>query len=100
MDWFSKYYATIDCESKVVTFWEPGKEKLVYCGCNSTLFTAVVSTSRAKKLIRSRCTAFLVIIMEGHQEAGKLKGIPVVRKFQDVFPRELPGKPLTGRLSL
>nr|CAD1829420.1 unnamed protein product [Ananas comosus var. bracteatus] len=30
VDWLSKYYASIDCESKVITFREPGQEELVY----------------------------------------------------------------------
>ncbi|XP_020091124.1 serine/arginine-rich splicing factor RS2Z32-like [Ananas comosus] len=30
MDWLSKYYATIHCRSKVITFREPGQEEFTY----------------------------------------------------------------------
>lgn len=35
MDWLSKYYATIDCESKVIIFREPSQEEVVYRVCKA-----------------------------------------------------------------
>nr|CAD1818591.1 unnamed protein product [Ananas comosus var. bracteatus] len=47
VDWLSKYYAVIDCKSKVITFREPGQEELVYRACKSSRFAETVSASRA-----------------------------------------------------
>nr|CAD1837632.1 unnamed protein product [Ananas comosus var. bracteatus] len=33
MDWLTKYYATIDCKNRTVTFREPGKTEVVFRGC-------------------------------------------------------------------
>ena len=93
MDWLSKYYATVDCEGRLVTFREPGRDEVTYRGCHSKCFAVTVSASRARKLIKNGCTAFLVTVLEGHKEATSLENIPVVCEFPDVFPTELPGLP-------
>jgi len=33
IDWLTKYYATIDCKDRTVTFREPGQAEVVYRGC-------------------------------------------------------------------
>nr|CAD1836366.1 unnamed protein product [Ananas comosus var. bracteatus] len=53
MDWLSKYYATIHCRSKVITFRESGQEEFVYRVCRSSYFAATVSATRARKLVNS-----------------------------------------------
>nr|CAD1829299.1 unnamed protein product [Ananas comosus var. bracteatus] len=93
MDWLTKYYATIDCESKIITFREPGQKEFVYRGCKSSLFALTVSTTRARKLISSGCVAYLATVVETQKELPALCDIPVVREFPDVFPAELPGLP-------
>nr|CAD1824736.1 unnamed protein product [Ananas comosus var. bracteatus] len=94
MDWLSKYYATIDCESRVITFREPDQEEVVYRACKSSLFAMTVSTSRARKLINSGCVAYLASVVETQKELPTLGDISVVCEFSDVFPMELPGLPL------
>nr|CAD1837520.1 unnamed protein product [Ananas comosus var. bracteatus] len=51
MDWLSKYYATIHCRNKVITFREPGQEEFTYRACRSSYFAATVSATRARKLL-------------------------------------------------
>ncbi len=91
MDRLSKYYATIDCESRVITFRDPEQKEFIYKGCRSSLFAMTVSTSRAKKLINGGCVAYLATIVEEQTEHPALESIPVAREYPDVFPVELPG---------
>nr|CAD1825787.1 unnamed protein product [Ananas comosus var. bracteatus] len=93
IDWLSKYHATIDCKSKVITFCEPGQKEVVYRACKSSLFAMTVSTSRARRLIKSGCEAYLASVVETQKELPALGDIPVVCEFPDVFPAELPGLP-------
>nr|CAD1823265.1 unnamed protein product [Ananas comosus var. bracteatus] len=77
LDWLSKYYASIDCESKVITFRKPGQEELVYRACKSMRFEATVSASRPRKLIKGGCVAYLATIVETQKELPTLGDIPV-----------------------
>ncbi|XP_020109276.1 uncharacterized protein LOC109724754 [Ananas comosus] len=97
IDWLLKYYIVIDCESKVITFREPGQEEVAYRACKSSYFAMTVSASRARKLIHSGCIAYLATVVETQRELPTLGDIPVVREFPDVFPAELPDYQRTGR---
>nr|CAD1837476.1 unnamed protein product [Ananas comosus var. bracteatus] len=94
MDWLTKYYATIDCKSRTVTFREPGQTEVVFSGCRSSLFVMTISSFRARQLISRGCVAYLASVMlRGEDDTPRVEDIPVVREFQDVFPAELPGMP-------
>ncbi|XP_020084907.1 uncharacterized protein LOC109707786 [Ananas comosus] len=93
MDWLSKYYASIDYKSKVITFREPGQEEFIYRACQSSCFAMTVSASRARKLVSSGCAAYLTTVLEADQETPALESMSVVREFSDVFPAELPEIP-------
>nr|CAD1821842.1 unnamed protein product [Ananas comosus var. bracteatus] len=93
IDWLTKYYATIDCKNRTVTFREPGQAEVVYRGYQSSLF-ATISSSRARQLINRGCVAYLAtVVLRGDTDAHRIENIPVVREFGDVFPAELPGMP-------
>nr|CAD1839664.1 unnamed protein product [Ananas comosus var. bracteatus] len=94
MDWLTKYYATIDCKNRTVTFREPGQTEVVFSGCRSSLFAMTISSSRARQLISRGCVAYLAsVVLRGEDDTPRVEDIPVVREFQDVFPAELPGMP-------
>nr|CAD1823326.1 unnamed protein product [Ananas comosus var. bracteatus] len=94
MDWLTKYFATIDCKNRTVTFREPGQAEVVYRGCQSSLFAMTISSSRARQLISRGCVAYLAtVVLRGETDAPRIEDIPVVREFGDVFPAELPGMP-------
>nr|CAD1825880.1 unnamed protein product [Ananas comosus var. bracteatus] len=67
IDWLSKCNATIDCEQ--------------------------MSASRARKLINSRCVAYLASVVETQKELPILGDISVLCEFPNVFPTELSGLP-------
>ncbi|XP_020113258.1 uncharacterized protein LOC109727527 [Ananas comosus] len=93
MDWLLKYYVSIDCRNKVVTFWEPGQEEFAYQACKSSCFAATVSAMRARKLVNSDCVAYLATVVEMDRVVPALEELSVVREFSDVFPTELPRMP-------
>jgi hypothetical protein len=46
-----------------------------------------------QKLLRKGCMGYLAYILNSDDEGPRLKDIPVVKEFPDVFPEELPGLP-------
>nr|CAD1820340.1 unnamed protein product [Ananas comosus var. bracteatus] len=64
MDWLARYYATIDCGARTVTFREPGQEEFTFRGCRSTLFATWISSARARQMLSSGCFAFLATVVE------------------------------------
>nr|GEW64370.1 reverse transcriptase domain-containing protein [Tanacetum cinerariifolium] len=67
MDWLSKYHAKSICDEKVVHIPIDGE-------------TLIIQGDRTQ-------------VMEQKSEDKRLKNIPVVREFSDVFPDDLPGLP-------
>ena len=49
---------------------------------------------KARKLLGKGCQGYLAYVINKEAEPAELQQIPVVRKFGDVFPKELPGLPL------
>nr|CAD1833547.1 unnamed protein product [Ananas comosus var. bracteatus] len=93
MDWLARYYATIDCGARTVTFRKPGQEEFTFRGCRSTLFATWISSARARQLMSRGCVAFLATVVEVPMAAPGLEDILIVREFSDVFPPELMTMP-------
>ncbi|GJT92785.1 putative reverse transcriptase domain-containing protein [Tanacetum coccineum] len=74
MDWLSKYQAVIVYAKKIVRI-PFGNEVLIARGC--PIFLAHVTTKKT----------------EDKSEEKRLKGVPIVRDFPEVFPEDLPGIP-------
>ncbi len=89
MDWLARYYATIDCGERTVTFREPGQEEYIYRGCHSALFAATISSARARQTMSQGCVAFLATVVKVPTVAPELEDIPIVCEFSDVFPPKL-----------
>jgi len=52
-----------------------------------------------KRSVRKGCKVFSVHIIDNeHNKDVKLADIPVIRDFADVFPEEVPGRPLKREL--
>nr|CAD1825792.1 unnamed protein product [Ananas comosus var. bracteatus] len=93
MNWLARYYATIDCGARTVTFREPCQEEFTFRGCRSTLFATWISSARARQLMSRGCTAFLATVVEVPTAVPGLEDIPIVCEFQDVFPPKLTTMP-------
>ena len=73
MDWLSNHGARIDCEEKTVSIRSPDKGRIVYQGDKYTHIEVELQLNSLKE--------------------AKMEEIPIVKDFQDVFPKELPGMP-------
>ncbi|GJX25215.1 putative reverse transcriptase domain-containing protein [Tanacetum coccineum] len=78
MDWLAKYHAVIICDEKIVRI-PYGDEVLIIegDGCNSKI--------TAKKI-------------DDKSEEKRLKDVPIVWDFSEVFPEDLPGLPPTRQV--
>nr|XP_034908287.1 uncharacterized protein LOC118044188 [Populus alba] len=83
MNWLSKYKALIDCYAKTITFQTPKGEKKTFDGERVLKLNALISG----------CMGYLAYILNSDDEGPRLKDIPVVKDFPDVFPEELLGLP-------
>ncbi|GJT90702.1 putative reverse transcriptase domain-containing protein [Tanacetum coccineum] len=101
MDWLRKYHAVIVCDEKLVQI-PYGNETLIFHGNKSnngreSLLT-IISCLKAQEYMAKGCQIFLAQISakkEGDKSKGKkLKDVPIVQDFPEVFPEDLSGLPL------
>ncbi|KAH0641849.1 hypothetical protein KY290_033468 [Solanum tuberosum] len=93
MDWLSPYHAVLDCYAKTVTLAMPGIPPVLWQGAYSHTPTEIISFMRARRLVASRCLAYLAYVRDVSREDTSVDSVPVVREFADVFPTDLPGLP-------
>ncbi|XP_042472403.1 uncharacterized protein LOC122055074 [Zingiber officinale] len=93
MDWLVRYYATVDCSSRVVTFRPPGLPSWVFMGTKDEGIS-VISAMQAQRLLSQGCRGYLLSMIKIDQDTTtQLSDIPIVQEYPDVFPEELPGLP-------
>ncbi|GJZ22135.1 putative reverse transcriptase domain-containing protein [Tanacetum coccineum] len=92
MDWLSKYRAKILCDEKVVHIPIDG-ETLIIRGDRSKTRLNLISCIKTEKYISRGCQVFMIQVVEKKADEKRLKDIPVVKEFPDVFPEDLPGIP-------
>ncbi|GKC23265.1 putative reverse transcriptase domain-containing protein [Tanacetum coccineum] len=100
MDWLAKNHAVIVCDEKIVRI-PYGNEILIVQGDKSdkekksTL--SIISCVKAQKYMEKGCQLFLAqVTMKENKDKSKekrLKDVPTVRDFPEVFPEDLPGLP-------
>ncbi|KAK1647060.1 hypothetical protein QYE76_064865 [Lolium multiflorum] len=73
MNWLEANGALIDCVNKIVSLKSPDGSRMIYQGDKHTQIEVELQLNSMKEV--------------------NLEDIPVVNKFQDVFPKELPGMP-------
>jgi len=83
----------IDWYAKTVTFQTPEGKRMIFEGERILKLIALISMVIAQKLLRKGCMGYLAYILNSDDEGPRLKDIPVVKEFLDVFPEELPGLP-------
>ena len=91
MDWLSSYHALIDCELKRVVFHSFAHSGLVFEGVSVVPPPYLISSMKARRLIRKGSQAFLCSVVDTQISPPSVEDIHVVREFPDVFPDELPG---------
>ncbi|GJR61350.1 putative reverse transcriptase domain-containing protein [Tanacetum coccineum] len=105
MDWLVKYQAIIVCAEKIVRIpW--GNETLIVHGDGSNrgheARLHIISYTKTQEYMLKGCPVFLANVntkeTEDKSEKKRLKDVPIVRDFPDVFPEDLPGLPLTRQV--
>ena len=92
MDWLSDNNAQIDCKNKKVRLQTlDGKKKVIFRGNKQE--KKFLTIAQVKKLLRQNCEVYLAHMVDTSKEVPVLEAIPVVNKFPDVFPDDLPGLP-------
>ncbi|GKF59366.1 putative reverse transcriptase domain-containing protein, partial [Tanacetum coccineum] len=100
IDWLANNHAVIVCDEKIVC--TPfGDEILIVQGDmsekgkQSTL--SIISCTQSQKCMGKGCQVFLTQVTKKETEVKskekRLKDVPILRKFLEVFPEDLPGLP-------
>ncbi|GJU97118.1 putative reverse transcriptase domain-containing protein [Tanacetum coccineum] len=100
MDWLTKYHAVTICDEKLVRV-PFGNEILIFRGDGSNNGHGsrlnIISCTKTQKYLLKGCQVFLAHITakkdEDKSEGKRLKDVPIVRYFPEVFPKDLPGVP-------
>ncbi|GKF30024.1 hypothetical protein Tco_0096366 [Tanacetum coccineum] len=98
MDWLAKYHDVIVCDEKLVRI-PFGNETLIVCGNRSNQGSEtrlnIISCTKTQKYMLKGCHVFLAHVTikktEDKSEGKRLKDVPIVRDFPEVFPEDLPG---------
>jgi len=92
MNWLTKYQATIDCKQKTLVLVTLEGEILIYKGSCSNHTVPLISATKACKLVKKGCVAYLCAIKVVETPELKPEDIPVVQEFPEVF-QEVPSLP-------
>ncbi|GKE26830.1 putative reverse transcriptase domain-containing protein, partial [Tanacetum coccineum] len=100
MDLLRRCHAVIVCDEKLAQV-PYGNETLTFCGNESSnereSRLAVISYSKAQEYMANGCQVFLAQISgkkkEDKSEGKKIKDVPIVRDFPEVFHEDLSGLP-------
>ena len=90
MDWLGENRALIDCKTRIVTLRLPSGDKLTYKGATFKRIPSIVTTLRAKKLIRNGTSAFLANVTLDNSNKQIASSVHIIREFVDVFLENLP----------
>lgn len=100
MDRLGPNKSMIDYEHYLVRVRIPSEGELVVCGECAQHGPTVYSTERARRFLQHGCSRFLAYVVDMHV-VGKntMDDVPIVQEFPNVFPKDLSGCFLRGRLS-
>ncbi|GKB94054.1 putative nucleotidyltransferase, ribonuclease H [Tanacetum coccineum] len=90
MDWLVKHDAVIVCGEKVVRI-PHGNKMLIFESDKGVSRLKVISCIKAYKYIERGCHLFLAHVTEKKSKEKRLKDVPVIHDFPEVFPKDLPG---------
>ncbi|KAI3783390.1 hypothetical protein L1987_42470 [Smallanthus sonchifolius] len=91
MDWLASNQARILCDKKAIELRSPQGNIMTIHGDKLSNSVGIISMLKVIKYLRKGCLAYLVSVTTHTRK--KIEDEPVVTKFSDVFPDELPGIP-------
>ncbi|GKD13657.1 putative reverse transcriptase domain-containing protein, partial [Tanacetum coccineum] len=93
MDWLIKHDAVIVYGKKVVRI-PYGNKMLIVEGDKGGSQLKIISCIKAHKYVEQGCHLFLAHVTKKKLKEKRMEDVPVIRKFPEVLPEELPGLPL------
>jgi hypothetical protein len=78
---------------KKIYFIDDVGHKIILVGMNRGVSLRFISTLQLKKSMRKGCKLYVVTTMNKKEDTMSIEQYPVLSKFSDVFPKELPGLP-------
>ncbi|GKF10437.1 putative reverse transcriptase domain-containing protein, partial [Tanacetum coccineum] len=100
MDWLAKYHALIVCDEKVVRIPYGDKVFIIRgddCDGGSKSKLNIISCTKTQKYIQKGCQVYLAQVTskktEDRSEEKRLKDVPIIWEFSEVFPEDLPRLP-------
>ncbi|GJY38230.1 hypothetical protein Tco_0424594 [Tanacetum coccineum] len=107
MDWLTKYHGVIICDEKIVHV-PFGREMLIFQGNGINQREEsrlnIISCTKAQEYLSKGCDVFLVHVTtkeaKDKSEGKRLKDVPIVRDFPEVFPKDLSGIPPARQVEL
>ncbi|GKD08893.1 hypothetical protein Tco_1188578, partial [Tanacetum coccineum] len=105
MDWLANHHAMIVCDEKIMRI-PYGDEVLIVQGDRSgkgkKSKLSIISCTKTQKYIKKGRPIFLAQVMkketEDKSEEKRLRDVPTIRDFLEVFPEDLPGLPPTRQV--
>ncbi|GJZ97362.1 putative reverse transcriptase domain-containing protein [Tanacetum coccineum] len=100
MDWLTKYHGVIICDEKIVRV-PFGREMLIFQGNGNNQREEsrlnIISCTKAQEYLSKGCDVFLAHITtkeaKDKSEGKRLKDMPIVKDFPEVYPEDLSGIP-------
>ncbi|GJY13471.1 putative reverse transcriptase domain-containing protein [Tanacetum coccineum] len=92
MDWLVKHDAVIICGEKVVRI-PYGNKTLIVESDKGMSRLKVISCIKARKYIERGCHLFLAYVTEKKPKEKRLKDVPIICDFPEVFPDDFSGLP-------
>ena len=86
MDWLSRNQVQVDCRMKRVALRTPSGEEVTFIDERSNHLSNVMSAATIRTMVRKRCEAYLVNVIDMKKEEPSLSDIPTVCDYPDVFP--------------
>ncbi|KAA3484922.1 reverse transcriptase [Gossypium australe] len=93
MDWFTMHDAVVNCRRKIIELKCQNNEILWIESDESGGLPVVISSMLAQRYVRKGCEAYLAYVLDTKVSESKIKSVPIVCEYPDVFPEELPGLP-------
>nr|GFB56083.1 putative reverse transcriptase domain-containing protein [Tanacetum cinerariifolium] len=92
MDWLSKNDAAILCGEKEVRIPLKNKALIIEGDINQSRLK-IISCIKARKYVENGCELFLAQVTRTVSKEKRVKDVPVIRDFPEVFPEDLLGLP-------
>ena len=94
MDWLEEHHVILNGLHKSILCTNSQGNQVKVQGIPKKVSVRQISTLQAKKCVRNGCKLFAVNIRDVDSDREqRIEDFPVLEKFKDVFPEEIPGLP-------